>query len=97
MDKVKNITLNLFVGLFQFINLESSMPIVGGKRIPYHSLVADVIFNSVTFAYPTRPQQVSPGNRVCSRADCNIVYLIWSLAFSDISPCSVMDGYQYFE
>jgi ATP-binding cassette subfamily B (MDR/TAP) protein 8 len=48
--------------LFQLINLETSMPLVGGKRIPYHSLIADVAFNNVTFAYPTRPQQVSSGN-----------------------------------
>lgn len=44
--------------VFEFINLESSMPIVGGKKIPYHSLVADVTFKNVTFAYPTRPQQL---------------------------------------
>ncbi|PNF13674.1 ATP-binding cassette sub-family B member 8, mitochondrial [Cryptotermes secundus] len=44
--------------VFEFINLESSMPIKGGKKIPYHSLVGDVTFNNVTFAYPTRPQQV---------------------------------------
>lgn len=41
------------------------MPITGGKKIPYHSLVGDVTFNNVTFAYPTRPQQVSSGNGFC--------------------------------
>ncbi|XP_069672760.1 mitochondrial potassium channel ATP-binding subunit isoform X1 [Periplaneta americana] len=44
--------------VFEFINLESSMPITGGKKIPYHTLIADVTFNNVTFSYPTRPQQV---------------------------------------
>ena len=34
------------------------MPIAGGKVVPYHSLIADVVFTDVTFAYPTRPQQV---------------------------------------
>ncbi|KAJ4434860.1 hypothetical protein ANN_23431 [Periplaneta americana] len=43
--------------VFEFINLESSMPITGGKKIPYHTLIADVTFNNVTFSYPTRPQQ----------------------------------------
>ena len=38
------------------------MPLAGGKRIPYHSLIADVTFSNVTFAYPTRPQQVSSDN-----------------------------------
>lgn len=44
--------------VFEFINLETSMPLAGGKSIPYHSLIADVTFSNVTFAYPTRPQQV---------------------------------------
>ncbi|XP_021917196.1 ATP-binding cassette sub-family B member 8, mitochondrial isoform X2 [Zootermopsis nevadensis] len=44
--------------VFEFINLESSMPVTGGKKIPHHSLIGDVSFNDVTFAYPTRPQQV---------------------------------------
>ncbi|KAJ9586112.1 hypothetical protein L9F63_020249 [Diploptera punctata] len=44
--------------IFEFINLEPSMPLTGGKTIPHHSLIADVVFNNVTFAYPTRPQQV---------------------------------------
>lgn len=43
---------------FQFINMEPKIPLTGGKIIPYHSLVADVKFSDVTFAYPTRPQQV---------------------------------------
>ncbi|PSN49512.1 ATP-binding cassette sub-family B member 8 [Blattella germanica] len=53
-----NQRLGLGIGLFQFINLEPTMPLTGGKMIPYHSLIADVVFNNVTFAYPTRPQQV---------------------------------------
>ncbi|XP_046661301.1 mitochondrial potassium channel ATP-binding subunit isoform X2 [Homalodisca vitripennis] len=44
--------------VFQFINTEEKIPLTGGKIIPAHSLVADVEFENVTFAYPTRPQQV---------------------------------------
>uniref|UniRef100_A0A1B6GLK0 Mitochondrial potassium channel ATP-binding subunit n=1 Tax=Cuerna arida TaxID=1464854 RepID=A0A1B6GLK0_9HEMI len=44
--------------VFQFINTEEKIPLTGGKVIPAHSLVADVEFENVRFAYPTRPQQV---------------------------------------
>ncbi|XP_063225021.1 mitochondrial potassium channel ATP-binding subunit [Bacillus rossius redtenbacheri] len=44
--------------VFQFMNLQPTMPLTGGKVIPYHSLMADVEFKNVTFAYPTRPGQV---------------------------------------
>jgi ATP-binding cassette subfamily B (MDR/TAP) protein 8 len=72
--KEKTIRLvTCLVGLFQFINLESSMPITGGKKIPYHSLIADVSFNNVTFAYPTRPQQVSSGTTHTEGTDCKSV------------------------
>uniref|UniRef100_A0A1B6CLY8 Mitochondrial potassium channel ATP-binding subunit n=1 Tax=Clastoptera arizonana TaxID=38151 RepID=A0A1B6CLY8_9HEMI len=43
---------------FQYINLEPSILLTEGKQIPYHSLVADVEFKKITFAYPTRPKQV---------------------------------------
>jgi hypothetical protein len=73
------------------------MPIIGGKKIPYHSLVADITFKNVTFAYPTRPQQVSSSNSLYWRAECNITYLIWSVAFSDMSPYRGIGGYQHFD
>ena len=44
--------------MFEYINLEPSMPIKGGKKIPYHSLFGDVEFRDITFTYPSRPQQV---------------------------------------
>lgn len=44
--------------VFQFMNMEPKIPLTGGKIIPYHSLIADVEFSNVTFAYPTRPQQI---------------------------------------
>ncbi|XP_068082145.1 mitochondrial potassium channel ATP-binding subunit isoform X2 [Anabrus simplex] len=43
--------------IFWLINLEPQMPITGGKKIPFHSMLGDVKFNNVTFSYPTRPQQ----------------------------------------
>lgn len=42
----------------QFINLKPEIPVKGGKIIPYHSLMGSVEFRNVTFAYPTRPDQV---------------------------------------
>ena len=44
--------------MFEYINLEPSMPLEGGKKIPYHSLFGDVEFRDITFTYPSRPQQV---------------------------------------
>ncbi|XP_054278563.1 mitochondrial potassium channel ATP-binding subunit-like [Macrosteles quadrilineatus] len=44
--------------VFEYINTEEKIPLSGGKKIPFHSLVADVEFDNVTFSYPTRPQQV---------------------------------------
>ena len=44
--------------MFEYINLEPSMPLEGGKKIPYHALFGDVEFRDVTFTYPSRPQQV---------------------------------------
>ena len=43
--------------VFEYINLEPSIPIAGGKSIPFHSLIGNVEFKDVTFCYPTRPQQ----------------------------------------
>lgn len=37
------------------------MNLQGGDIIPYHSLKGNIEFKNVTFAYPTRPQQVSYG------------------------------------
>ncbi|CAH0391410.1 unnamed protein product [Bemisia tabaci] len=44
--------------VFELINLPSKMPLSGGIKIPYHSLKPEVEFDHVTFAYPTRPDQV---------------------------------------
>ncbi|KAK8751360.1 hypothetical protein OTU49_014400 [Cherax quadricarinatus] len=41
----------------QFIKLEQTIPIRGGKKIPYHSLMGNIEFRNVSFAYPTRCDQ----------------------------------------
>lgn len=43
---------------FQYIKLEPSIPLKGGKIIPYHTLMGNIEFRNVSFAYPTRPDQV---------------------------------------
>ncbi|KAJ8926034.1 hypothetical protein NQ315_009889 [Exocentrus adspersus] len=42
--------------VFQYINLEPSMPLKGGVSIDWH-VEGNIDFKNVTFAYPTRPQQ----------------------------------------
>nr|CAD7446378.1 unnamed protein product [Timema bartmani] len=44
--------------VFQFTNLEPSIPLSGGLTIPQHTLLAGVEFTDVTFSYPTRSDQV---------------------------------------
>lgn len=44
--------------LFEYMELEPSIPVRGGGIIPHHSLLGHVRFNNVTFSYPTRPGQV---------------------------------------
>lgn len=41
-----------------FSSLKPTIPISGGIRIPYHSLIPTIEFRNVTFAYPTRPEQI---------------------------------------
>ncbi|XP_063957304.1 mitochondrial potassium channel ATP-binding subunit-like [Lytechinus pictus] len=45
--------------VMEYIKMEPSIPLTGGKCIPYHSLYANVEFDKVTFSYPSRPEQVS--------------------------------------
>ncbi|XP_013789570.2 ATP-binding cassette sub-family B member 8, mitochondrial-like isoform X1 [Limulus polyphemus] len=44
--------------LFEYINMESSIPLVGGVVIPEDQLQGEVEFRNVSFTYPTRPQQL---------------------------------------
>jgi ATP-binding cassette subfamily B (MDR/TAP) protein 8 len=44
--------------VFEYINLESSIPIQGGKKIPFHSLFGEIGFHNVSFTYPTRPDHI---------------------------------------
>lgn len=37
--------------------MEPSIPLNAGSTIPYHSLLGDIEFCNVSFAYPTRPEQ----------------------------------------
>ncbi|XP_022110426.1 ATP-binding cassette sub-family B member 8, mitochondrial-like isoform X1 [Acanthaster planci] len=44
--------------VFEYLDLQPSIPLKGGKHIPYHSFYGNVQFKDVTFSYPTRPDQV---------------------------------------
>lgn len=43
--------------VFDYINLVPTIPLHGGRKIPYHSFLGNVAFEGVTFHYPTRPNQ----------------------------------------
>ncbi|XP_059485327.1 mitochondrial potassium channel ATP-binding subunit [Neocloeon triangulifer] len=43
--------------VLEYIKLEPTVPLTGGKKIPYHSLFGEVVFENVTFSYPTREGQ----------------------------------------
>ncbi|XP_047474458.1 mitochondrial potassium channel ATP-binding subunit-like isoform X2 [Penaeus chinensis] len=59
VDKSRQLNedLGLGIGLFQYIKLQPSIPLKGGKIIPYHTLMGNIEFRNVSFAYPTRPDQ----------------------------------------
>ncbi|XP_043543498.1 mitochondrial potassium channel ATP-binding subunit isoform X1 [Chiloscyllium plagiosum] len=44
--------------VFEFLTLQSNIPIQGGFQIPSHVLVGQVQFDNIDFSYPTRPGQV---------------------------------------
>uniref|UniRef100_A0A665X3G6 Mitochondrial potassium channel ATP-binding subunit n=1 Tax=Echeneis naucrates TaxID=173247 RepID=A0A665X3G6_ECHNA len=41
--------------VFEYLTLEPTIPLTGGGRIPYHSLIGRVDFMNISFSYPTRP------------------------------------------
>lgn len=41
--------------VFEYLALEPTIPLTGGGRIPYNSLVGRVDFKNISFSYPTRP------------------------------------------
>ncbi|XP_044265492.1 mitochondrial potassium channel ATP-binding subunit isoform X1 [Tribolium madens] len=43
--------------IFEYMNLQPTMALRGGKIISENNLKGDIEFNNVTFAYPTRQQQ----------------------------------------
>ena len=54
---------------FQYCNIKPSIPLHGGKKIPFHSLMGDVEFRNVDFSYPTRSDQV----KVTSISNFNMI------------------------
>lgn len=54
-----NVVRGLSAGarVFEFINATPTIPLSGGKKIPFHSLRGDIKFQNVRFSYPTRAEQ----------------------------------------
>ncbi|XP_052065501.1 mitochondrial potassium channel ATP-binding subunit-like isoform X5 [Mytilus californianus] len=54
-----NVVRGLSAGarVFEFINAAPTIPLSGGKKIPFHSLRGDIKFQNVRFSYPTRAEQ----------------------------------------
>jgi ATP-binding cassette subfamily B (MDR/TAP) protein 8 len=44
--------------IHEYQKLTSSIPLQQGGRIAYHSILGQVQFSNISFAYPTRDQQV---------------------------------------
>lgn len=44
--------------VFEYMDLEPRVALRGGAVLPNHTLQGKVTFDNVTFAYPTRPEQV---------------------------------------
>jgi ATP-binding cassette subfamily B (MDR/TAP) protein 8 len=44
--------------IHEYQKLTSSIPLEQGIQIPYHSMIGQVQFSNISFAYPTRNQQV---------------------------------------
>jgi ATP-binding cassette, subfamily B (MDR/TAP), member 8 len=49
--------------IHEYQKLTSSIPLQQGIRIPYHSIIGQVQFSNISFAYPTRDRQVKLINR----------------------------------
>lgn len=43
--------------VFEYVKLQPTIPVKGGKIIPYHTLMGNIEFKNVSFSYPTRPDQ----------------------------------------
>ncbi|KAJ8272983.1 hypothetical protein GJAV_G00095830 [Gymnothorax javanicus] len=41
--------------VFEYLSLEPTIPLSGGGRIPFHSIMGRVDFMNIYFSYPTRP------------------------------------------
>jgi len=60
--------------VFEYMNLEPTIPIQGGLQVGNNNLLGQISFNDVTFTYPTRPEQVVltnfsleiPAGKVCA-------------------------------
>lgn len=51
--------------IHEYQKLTSDIPLQTGIRVPYHSILGEVNFSNVSFAYPTRDQQVCPTRLEC--------------------------------
>lgn len=45
--------------VFEFLELQPRVALHGGVALPANSIKGSISFDNVTFAYPTRPDQVS--------------------------------------
>ena len=43
--------------VFEYLAIESTIPVTGGKQVPLENICGEVSFKDVTFVYPTRPMQ----------------------------------------
>ncbi|XP_035285523.1 mitochondrial potassium channel ATP-binding subunit isoform X2 [Anguilla anguilla] len=62
--------------VFEYLSLEPTIPITGGGRIPYHSLIGRVDFMNISFSYPTRPGHQILKNFTLTLPPCKTVAIV---------------------
>ncbi|KAJ8337440.1 hypothetical protein SKAU_G00386600 [Synaphobranchus kaupii] len=62
--------------VFEYLCLEPTIPIMGGGRIPYHSVIGRVDFRNISFSYPTRPGHQILKNFSLTLPPCKTVAIV---------------------
>uniref|UniRef100_A0A8C4Q705 Mitochondrial potassium channel ATP-binding subunit n=1 Tax=Eptatretus burgeri TaxID=7764 RepID=A0A8C4Q705_EPTBU len=62
--------------VFEFMDLTPTIPVQGGIKIPFHSLLGHVQFHNVSFSYPTRPSDVVLQDLNLTLPPCRVVALV---------------------
>ncbi|KAM8839634.1 mitochondrial potassium channel ATP-binding subunit [Synchiropus picturatus] len=62
--------------VFEYLSVKPLIPLSGGGRIPYHSLIGRVDFTNISFSYPTRPGHQILNNFTLTLPPCKTVAIV---------------------